>query len=54
MPPTHPSQGIGVRLHLRRGLPGRLHRRLVVLGLVDRARHAGPQHQSQGEGGRRC
>jgi hypothetical protein len=53
MPPTHPSQGIGVRLHLRGGLPGRLHLRLVVLGMVERARPAGPQSQ-QGEGGRRC
>jgi hypothetical protein len=54
MPPTHPSQGIGVRLHLRGGRPGRLHPRLVVLGLVQRARPAGPQSQSQGEGGQPC
>jgi len=50
MPPTHPVRCIGVRLHLRGGLPGRLHLRLVVLGLVERA---SPQSQ-QGEGGRPC
>jgi hypothetical protein len=53
MPPTHPSQGIGVRLPLRGGLPGRLHPRLVVVGMVGGARPAGPQSQ-QAEGGRRC
>jgi hypothetical protein len=53
MPPKHPSQGIGARLHLRGGLPGRLHLRLVVVGMVEHARHAGPQSQ-QAEGGRRC
>jgi hypothetical protein len=53
MPPTHPLRCIGVRLPLRGGLPGRLHLRLVVLGMVERARPAGPQSQ-QGEGVRPC
>jgi hypothetical protein len=52
MPPKHPFQCLRVRLPLRGGLPGRLHLRLVVLGLVEHARPAGPQ--SQAEGGRRC
>ncbi len=53
MPPKHPLRCIGVQLPRRGGLPGRLHLRLVVLGMVGRARPAGPQSQ-QGEGGRSC
>jgi hypothetical protein len=53
MPATHPVRCIGVRLHLRGGLPGRLHLRLVVVGMVERAHHAAPNPQ-QGEGGRPC
>jgi hypothetical protein len=52
MPPTHPFQFLRVRLHLRGGRPGRLHLRLVVLGMVEGARPAGPR--SQAEGGRPC
>jgi hypothetical protein len=52
MPPKHPLRCIRVRLHLRGGLSGRLHLRLVVLGMVEGARPAGPR--SQAEGGRRC
>jgi hypothetical protein len=54
MPPKHPLRCIGVRVPLRGGRPGRLHVRLVVLGLVGRARHASPHPQAEGQGGRRC
>ena len=53
MPPKHLLRCIGVQLPLRGGLPGRLHLRLVVLGMVERARPAGP-HPQQAEGGQPC